>query len=302
MLNAVYFSDDHYQFSAFPFPLSASVFRFSFPFPFSVSSVSTCPQYTVFFYVGMNFVLRGIQEQHDLAPSQLVRVPEDVTVYDESVYYQYTEFISKNNQHRFKDTNSTNKSVRAYAQPGSNRCIVKLLDTYMALLPPGSPVFYLRALNEFPSEPNKSCFVNQRVGVNWLRNILPDLSQKSGCGVRYTNHSLRATAITRMFNSGVPEKLIAENSGHKSMKALRCYERTSSELQKGVSKVLAKPGNSFEGCKGENLPAPVPKVELETPADEKECKPTLPAASAANPFAHTLSGTFSNCTINISMK
>ena len=39
------FSDDHYQFSAFPFPLSASVFRFSFPFPFSVSSVSTCPSY-----------------------------------------------------------------------------------------------------------------------------------------------------------------------------------------------------------------------------------------------------------------
>ena len=42
-----------------------------------------------------------------------------------------------------KDTNSTNKSVRAYAQPASIQCIVKLLDTYMALLPPGYPVFYL---------------------------------------------------------------------------------------------------------------------------------------------------------------
>lgn len=164
----------------------------------------------------------------DLSPSQLVRVPEDAAVYDDSVYYQYTEFISKNNQHQFKDTNSTNKCVCAYAQPGSNRCVVKLLDTYLALLPPGSSVFYLRALNEFPTDPSKSCFVNQRVGVNVLRNIL---SLMSGCGVRYTNHLLRATAITRMFNSGVPEKLIAENSGHKSMKALRCYERTSSELQ-----------------------------------------------------------------------
>ena len=42
----------------------------------------------------------------------------------------------------------------------------------LILLPPSSPVFYLKALNEFTSEPNKSCIVNQRVGVNWLRNIL----------------------------------------------------------------------------------------------------------------------------------
>ena len=77
---------------------------------------------------------------------------------DDSVYYQYTELISKNNPHQFKDTNSTNKCVHA--------CVLKLLDTYIARLPPNSPVFYLRALNEFPSDPSKSCFVNQRVGIN----------------------------------------------------------------------------------------------------------------------------------------
>ena len=32
-----------------------------------------------------------------------------------------------------------------------------------------------------------------------------------------------------MFNGGVPEKVIAENSGHKSMKALRQYEHTSQD-------------------------------------------------------------------------
>ena len=74
-------------------------------------------QYTVFFYIGMNFVLRGIQEQHDLVPDQLVRIPANGNVYVDSVYYQYTEFISKNNQHRFKDTN---KCVCAYAKPGSS--------------------------------------------------------------------------------------------------------------------------------------------------------------------------------------
>ena len=47
-----------------------------------------------------------------------------------------------------------------------------------------------------------------------------------------TNHSLCATAVTRMYAKGVPEKLIAETSGHKSLKALRAYEQTSSVQEK----------------------------------------------------------------------
>ena len=46
-------------------------------------------QRTVFFYVGLNFVLRGVQEQHDLIRSQFVRVPQNLQVYDESVFYEY---------------------------------------------------------------------------------------------------------------------------------------------------------------------------------------------------------------------
>ena len=180
-------------------------------------------QRTVFFYVGLNFVLRGVQEQHDLVPTQFIRVPEDQTVYNKSVYYQYIELVSKNNQHRFKDINMTNKTTRAYALPGNERCIVKLLDTYLSLLPPNSPFFYMRALEAFAEDPTKSCITKQRVGVNLLKNVLPELSDKCGIGVRYTNHSLRATAITRMFNSGIAEKVIADTSGHRSMKALRCY-------------------------------------------------------------------------------
>ena len=58
--------------------------------------------------------------------------------------------------------------------------------------------------------------------MNKLKTFMPDIAAESGLGVHYTNHSLRATAVTRMYNTGVPEKLIAEKSGHKSLKALRC--------------------------------------------------------------------------------
>ena len=38
-----------------------------------------------------------------------------------------------------------------------------------------------------------------------------------------------------MFNSGIPEKVIAETFGHKSSMALQCYERTSSGQQQAVT-------------------------------------------------------------------
>ena len=75
---------------------------------------------------------------------------------------------------RIISTNAVNKCVRAYALPGSNQCIVKLLDNYLRLLPPNSVSFYLRALDEFPTGPKKCSFVSQRIGVKSLFLICPD--------------------------------------------------------------------------------------------------------------------------------
>ena len=85
-------------------------------------------QRTVFFYVGLHFTLHGVQQQHDLVARQFSRVPPQTSIYDGYVYYQYTEYISKNNQHWFKDLNSSSKVVRAYAHADLQHCVVKVLD------------------------------------------------------------------------------------------------------------------------------------------------------------------------------
>ena len=115
-------------------------------------------------------------------------------------------------------------------------------DYWIPILP-DCAYFYMRPLEKFPSGSKKCAVTKQRVGLNVLKSILSELSEKSGAGVHYTNHSSRATAITRMFNCGVPEKVIAENSGHRSTKALRCYERTFEDLQQAVTKVINSPTN-----------------------------------------------------------
>ena len=152
----------------------------------------------------------------------------------------------------------------------------------------------MRALEKFPSDPKKCCMTNQRVGINMLKNILSELSEKAGLETHYTNHSLRATAITRMFNSGIPEKVIAENSGHRSTKALRCYE------QQTATRVINCPSNT-------NATEPVKEASSEfipsVASSTSESKPLIGASG--EPSVQSLggfSGNFTNCTINISLK
>ena len=125
-------------------------------------------QRTVFFYVGLNFILWGSQEQYDLVPSQFKRVPPDYEKYDSTVYYEYTEYISKNNQHRFKDINSTNKSVVAYAQPGNSWCIVKIPDRYLALLLSNAAVFYLWPLDGSKLSKHPKKHASKFIPTVWL--------------------------------------------------------------------------------------------------------------------------------------
>ena len=242
-----------------------------------------------------------MQEQHDLIPSQFSRVPQDKSVYNTSVYYEYTELVSKNNQHRFKDINAQNKVIRAYALPGNRKCIVKMLDKYLSLLPPDAPYFYMRANEKFCEEQAGSTFTRQGVGVNMLKTVLPLLSKESGIEVRYTNHSLRATAITRMFNSGVEEKIIAETSGHRSTKALRMYEHTSHLQMKQVTCVINQSKLSVEQHEcdhGKNPGEDNTDVKMN---DQSAAQSTSATQSSVGTHPN-FSGTFSNCTINVCFK
>ena len=44
-----------------------------------------------------------------------------------------------------------------------------------------------------------------------------------------------------MYESGVPEKLIQERTGHRSLEALRSYERSSASQHQAVSQILSAP-------------------------------------------------------------
>ena len=70
-------------------------------------------------------------------------------------------------------------------------------------------------------------FEKSPVGINTLNAILPNMCKEVGIK-RKTAHSLRISRATKLFNSGVEEKLISERTGHRS-NALLTYEKPSLE-------------------------------------------------------------------------
>ena len=217
----------------------------------------------VFFYCGMYFCLRGGEEHRELKMSQLVfkdvANPSDETQTIRCL--EYTEHGSKNRKGLVYQVHLDNKIVRHYSDSSrGERCIVYLTELYCSRLPESAKdkdLFYCKPKMKFTAE-DDCWYFDIPIGRNILARKLNDMFIATGldCEGIY-NHSLRATGISRLYNNGVPEKLIMERSGHLSVEGIRSYERTSDAQRQIVSKVLSdsassKNNSSFAVCSQSN--------------------------------------------------
>ncbi len=85
-------------------------------------------------------------------------------------------------------------------------------------------------------------YANKTIGVNSLKKTVKELTKQAGLVGHYTNHSLRSTAVTRMYNQGLDKQVIKEVTGHKS-DTIRTYKRTSDNLLKTASNVIGGQGD-----------------------------------------------------------
>ena len=68
------------------------------------------------------------------------------------------------------------------------------------------------------------------------------ICQSAGIAGYKTNHSLRATSATRLYQSGVDEQLVMERTGHRSLDGVRSYKRTSDSQREALSDILNRQG------------------------------------------------------------
>ena len=157
---------------------------------------------------------------------------------------EYTEHGSKNRPGGRHQLNLDNKTVVQYAAPElCERCHVYLLRLYISKLPESAikgDIFYMKPRDKLPASASDPWYSNRPMGHNILDRFLKDILKESGidCSNK-SNHSLRATSISRMYQKD--EKLIMERSGHLSKDGMMCYQRSTEAQQKAVCVSLAKP-------------------------------------------------------------
>ena len=251
----------------------------------------------VFFLNGKNFCLRGGVEHRNLKPSQLSR--EVVKINGKSlVRYTYTEFVSKNRVGGLKQLKQENKIVHQYESSDIERCHVLLLDKYLSKIPAEAKrkdIFYLKPKARAPTSPLETWYSAVPIGKNVLLGLMKTMASEAGIGRRLTNYSLRAYGITKMFQENVPEKLIMDKSGHRSIEGVRQYARISEEQQYGVCQALQNRTNQICQYQGkshdqEQLPKQPP---LQQPVSLQPAIHTQPVMFQGC--------SFSNCTIQMAM-
>ena len=82
-------------------------------------------------------------------------------------------------------------------------------------------------------------YAAQPIGHDKLNSTVARICKAAGVQGFKTNHSLRATAATRLYHAGIDEQIIMETTGHRSLDGVRSYKRTSDEQRETISDILS---------------------------------------------------------------
>ena len=226
---------------------------------------------------GVNFALRSGQEQRSLLKSQI----QIKTAENDDSYLIYTENFSKNNPGGLAHRKIIPKTVTHHLNAENpKRCFVTLYQKYLSHCPSSSDItaLYLTPLKK----PKDNVWYGKiPVGHNTLSQTVRYLCNTAGIPGYKTNHSLRVTSATRLFQGGMDEQLIMSRTGHRSIEGIRSYKRVSEDQRVVLSDILNSATNGTTNG---------------TTNDTKRPK-LSPTVNSAQPNIFN----FSNCNINFNL-
>ena len=164
--------------------------------------------FAVFFYNCKLFGLRGMDEHRDLASEQFNVSNDEI-----GKYVSFSGRVSKNVQGGLDHRRVEPKLIKQYEEASNPRCVVKLYETYLALIPRIGP-FYRRPIQSTSGLKYSS----QTVGINtlgtYMKRMFADANINTN-GRNITNHSGKGTCCTALYNAGFGDKAVMGRSGHR---------------------------------------------------------------------------------------
>ena len=168
---------------------------------------------TLVLVIGKGFALRAGKEHHLLRAPPFNSQFHFLIDHDGKPFVRYIEDIGlKTNKGGIKQRKLQPKEVDMFSLD-SDKCPVKILQKYLSLIPVNCncPSFYLQPKKKITPD----CWFQDRpAGVNRLRNTIKEICKSAKLPGFYSNHSLRSTSCTKMYECDVDEQIIQEISGH----------------------------------------------------------------------------------------
>ena len=186
-------------------------------------------QNKVFFEVMLYFCRRGRQNLRQLKKT-------DFSFNTDGTGARYvcktTDELTKN---RREDDEGFDGGVM-YEKPGPN-CPVASFELYLSHLNPLNGFLFQRPKRNVSISENV-WYDNMVIGERTLGEKMKNISREGNLSKCYTNHSIRATAVTILDKSGFEARHIMAVSGHKNEASIRSYSKTDICTKKKMSETL----------------------------------------------------------------
>ena len=131
-----------------------------------------------------------------------------------------------------------------------NLNIIEIFQYYLARLHPDCPALFQKTkYRKWSKADNAVWFDNVHVGCNKVNELMRRISDCENLSAAYTNHSVRATATTVMYQGGVDTKQICKITKHKSEESLKHYiDGQSADQKRRCSEVLCSAFQANSSC------------------------------------------------------
>ena len=163
---------------------------------------------------------------------------------------------------------------KIFARPGSSRCPVETIQSYLSNLNPDCSSLFQKARNQckkiYPAV-NTVWYAACPVGHNTLENLFRDMTSRAGKDPSMTKHCIRATSITLLSAANVERFHIKAITGHRSETSIQSYfDQSTFQQFKVMSNTLSDfiedRYTALAPAQTSAASAPAKKVPLATPS------------------------------------
>ena len=251
----------------------------------------------VWFHINLYWCRRGREGQRELTKQSFQFLMDESG--REYVSMTHDE-ATKNHPGGIDDVSSVEKEARMYSTSDDQLFDgLNCLKMYLQKLNPRC-----EALFQFPkravTKEDQVWYDNKPLGVNKLAGMMKEISKLASLSKIYTNHSVRATAITLWSDRQVPSRHIMAISGHRSEASLRNYNaRPSSEQLRACSDILSSAlSGRPQQSQQPRFPDAVTSSNLLVPMNSTVVHSRNTAQQFVKYQPQALSSLFSNCHVN----